>query len=458
MAANIPTALRSADITRFAIRAQQVEKAKPVIAYWCNYWIVNQILSKELHNSDDESMTYTMTLMDRLEQTKAEHENDDAVMDDVAGQAYCEQFGSETFQRAENTMKANKVSRQTADTFQAAATFLDLSHIWGPLDPEIASKIKYSKFHALRIAKALKAGEDPNLSNPAPEPEPNQEEPELDPNDPEVRALSGDDTADQNQLGPRQPSVEEVPDEHDRLQRHLAQRSILDQSLHPSRAPSIPRQPERAVSPLQDVNGEQYYHGAANGEVSPLGPSSPPRELSEGGGYFPRVPGEDDDTRNSGLPDTPANQPWNAHSADMPSAAPLRQSPQDSTSQPPPELNRTTHDQSSQPLHINQADIPQAQLPLQQGPHLSQPSIPSYPRQAPQRPPQTIPPSTASSRAPIQYSDSQGSSNQQNNTVDEEAIMKAQKHARWAISALNFEDVNTAVKELRGALQTLGAS
>lgn len=41
--------------------------------------------------------------------------------------------------------------------------------------------------------------------------------------------------------------------------------------------------------------------------------------------------------------------------------------------------------------------------------------------------------------------------------VDEEAIAKAQKHARWAISALNYEDMPTAVKELREALKTLGA-
>ena len=46
---------------------------------------------------------------------------------------------------------------------------------------------------------------------------------------------------------------------------------------------------------------------------------------------------------------------------------------------------------------------------------------------------------------------------QANYLTDEEAILKAQKHARWAISALNFEDVNTAVKELRGALDSLGA-
>jgi vacuolar protein sorting-associated protein VTA1 len=35
--------------------------------------------------------------------------------------------------------------------------------------------------------------------------------------------------------------------------------------------------------------------------------------------------------------------------------------------------------------------------------------------------------------------------------------MTSQKHARWAISALNFEDVNTAVKELKFALEALGA-
>jgi len=42
--------------------------------------------------------------------------------------------------------------------------------------------------------------------------------------------------------------------------------------------------------------------------------------------------------------------------------------------------------------------------------------------------------------------------------TDDESIMAAQKHAKWAISALNFEDVGTAVKELRTALQSLGAS
>ena len=84
MAANVPAGLKAADISRFAMRAAQVETVKPVIAYWCklyrssglarpdqvigNYWIVNQILSKNQYTADTESKRYATTLMDKLEQ------------------------------------------------------------------------------------------------------------------------------------------------------------------------------------------------------------------------------------------------------------------------------------------------------------------------------------------------------------------------------------------------------
>jgi vacuolar protein sorting-associated protein VTA1 len=41
---------------------------------------------------------------------------------------------------------------------------------------------------------------------------------------------------------------------------------------------------------------------------------------------------------------------------------------------------------------------------------------------------------------------------------DEKSIAEAMKHAKWAISALNFDDAATAVKELRIALRALGAN
>jgi uncharacterized membrane-anchored protein YjiN (DUF445 family) len=74
------------------------------------YLIVNRILQKGLHTESDECMTYTTNLMDKLEKTKAEQATNDAIHDDMAAQAYVEQFAQDTFQRAENAVKASKVT------------------------------------------------------------------------------------------------------------------------------------------------------------------------------------------------------------------------------------------------------------------------------------------------------------------------------------------------------------
>jgi vacuolar protein sorting-associated protein VTA1 len=354
-------------------------------------------------------------------------------------------------------VRANKASRQTADTFQASATFLDLLQIWGQLEPEIVTKSKYAKYHALRIAKAVKAGEDPNLSNPKIEPE-EEELPQLDADDPDVQMLNGGKSLQ------RQPSVVEVPDETDRTQRHLAQRSHLDESLHPSRAPSIPREGEARQPSIEHIPDEahrlqstlapqstldQSLHPSRTQtpppphsgiyDVSPLRQPTDPidpanevtaispisaedsseRKSSIGGNYFPAVP-------------APLSQP-----PDAPDTFAFHAPPSEPSLPEPP---RTFH-------HIPHThSMPSEKPPTRSSPpppqrhhgHFLPPSEPIPPAIAPQsQPRQQIP------QAPVE--------------IDEQAIMKAQKHARFAISALNFEDVPTAVKELRGALATLGA-
>lgn len=47
-------------------------------------------------------------------QMKSRYPGDAAIADDVEGRAYVEQFGMETFERADKTMTANKVSRWDA--------------------------------------------------------------------------------------------------------------------------------------------------------------------------------------------------------------------------------------------------------------------------------------------------------------------------------------------------------
>jgi vacuolar protein sorting-associated protein VTA1 len=437
------------------------------------------------------------------------------------GKAYVEQFGLETFERADNAVRANKASRQTADTFQASATFLDLLQIWGPLEPEIAAKIKFAKYHALRIAKALKAGEDPNLSNPKPQTPVDEALPVLDPNDADVQALEG-----RSVTKSRQPSVVEVPDEADKIQKSLAQRSLMDESLHPSRDPSVPpavtRQPtvtdvtdeahriqsalarqssidqslhpSRApsappandVSPLPEQDATDFYTNTTDepAEISPLDPPSE-RKPSVGGNYFPVVPSEPTlpsapttiapappylpstpttlGKVNTDLPPAPSepsvtsasarselgaalNAPPGRHSPPLPPhrhGTPLTHVPPGQpTSQIPPTFQPQTH-QSHQPINppqVRQARGPVPPVPqFQQSPPVIAPS-PIHP--PPQQPAAAIAP-------PPQPS---------NVVIDEEAVMRAQKHARWAISALNFEDVPTAIRELRGALASLGAA
>lgn len=55
--------------------------------------------------------------------------------------------------------------------------------------------------------------------------------------------------------------------------------------------------------------------------------------------------------------------------------------------------------------------------------------------------------------APAPYVPSQPS-----HGLDDNTVQLAQKHARWAVSALTFDDVDTAIKELRNSLKCLGAS
>lgn len=52
-----------------------------------------------------------------MDQSKADHRDNEAIVDDPAGQAYVDQFGMETLERAENAMKLNKATRYSIHCF-----------------------------------------------------------------------------------------------------------------------------------------------------------------------------------------------------------------------------------------------------------------------------------------------------------------------------------------------------
>ncbi|KAF4344084.1 vacuolar sorting-associated VTA1 like [Fusarium beomiforme] len=395
MAEPLPAALKIPEVSRFINRANQLRSIKPAIAYWCEYHAVNQIVGKGLHNTDDDTFEFTKTLIERLETTKTERADDDAIVDNAAGQAYVEQFAQQTFDRAERTLRANKVTRQTADTFDAAATFFDLTREWGDPDPEVVKKIKFAKWNAARILKAIREGKDPNETNPnAPEPEP---EVALDPSDPEVQALSGVPRA----------SVEDAPDAGDPP-------SVPTFTDAPPRIPDdpgyFPPQPQHQPQPEPFVPSPLSQSPTPG---LPGGPPSPPPV-----GLPPTV---------SPVPETPAQ--------------PATQIPPQPSPQIPTKLPSHFAPPPPQPFIPS---APPSWTPTPSAPH---PAAANPPPVIPQAPaPQPSAPAPAP--VPVQTTGF---------ATDHRDINQAQKHAKWAISALNFEDVPTAVQELRNALRMLGA-
>lgn len=326
-----------------------------------------------------------MQLMEKMENYKSANAANDAVVDDMAAKAYIENFALETFNRGDEAQRVNNVTKQTADTFQASVTFMDLLSIWSPLEPEIAAKSKFAKFHALRIARAFKAGEDPNATNPVVEKPPMPDVSVSDDIEAELQNLENDAAV------YKAPSVETVSDDG-----------------QPSRSVFIPQGDSMAPPPLPTTASLPQ-----TSDVSPIEPAETrsSRAPSIGGGYFPEVP---DAMSNS-------------------AAAPiLPSSPADfyNKMQPPPVLP------PSQPLGTEPEERPSVPTPHQT------------------RSPVAATPALQPPAAPVVASGPPAGGYY----TDDDAIMAAQKHAKWAISALNFEDVETAVKELRFALHSLGAS
>lgn len=231
--------------------------------------------------------------------------------------------------------------------------------------------------------------------------------------------------------------MEEVPDEQDREQRHLAVQSNIDQSLHPSRASSLPRpaiETPPAISPPAESNDAAPR---SQDETPPFQDATQnPRHNSIGGGYFPEI-SSDTQTHTH---DQSQQQDLGAPSPELsiPPSAPMDDL-QDFYNIPSPAPGPTIAPAAP---FSPQLPRPEVQIP---------PAIPaSFPYLQPSAPP-------ASSFAPTSAVGSRSVAAPQSYITDDEAILLAQKHAKWAISALNFEDVPTAVKELRIALKALGA-
>jgi len=146
-------------------RAAELQTREPVISYYCKLYAVNCAINSGKSRSP-EATQFLGNLLSTLEQEKSSLEGNEAISNELVGKAYLETFALKIFLSGDNVDRAGKANRTTAKAFLAAANFLEVLKHFGPLDPEAEEKIRYAKWKATDILKALKEGRQPTPGPP----------------------------------------------------------------------------------------------------------------------------------------------------------------------------------------------------------------------------------------------------------------------------------------------------
>ncbi|KAK4055700.1 hypothetical protein OIV83_000246 [Microbotryomycetes sp. JL201] len=409
-------------LSPYLARAKELATVEPVISYWCTYYALQQAI--EIESKDADSNAYLLSLMDKLEQAslalpwmKEQLKDKDTVTDDAAASAYVENFAIKVFAQADNEDRAGKSSRMTAKKFLAAANFLEILGVFGDMSGEISEKIKYSKWKASDISKSLREGKKPTPGPAGGLP------------DTELSASVADVTK----------------DEAKELAKELAELGTEEERAKATMGDGAPAQNTRSAK----ASGTESASSASSSYSFPQVPASAP--LPSPG----PIPEEYDNSLQSTMPVSFDSTHVSDNSQS--SFAPDR----DDTSTPVPPTTHQTAELAPPPPHepnssgFASAVFPSApsSIPKPTAP----PAAPSNPVAANIPSPSPVPNVLSERAAPsTPLPTATATAAALPDTLDPMVVSNIQKHAKWAISALNYDDYETARKELRLALSMLG--
>ncbi|KAG1234079.1 hypothetical protein G6F68_002826 [Rhizopus microsporus] len=164
-------------ITPYIQRGQELLSREPVVAYYAQYYAAKLAISRGPRTK--ETNEYLSHLLESLETQKKNLGDNEAVTNDLVGYAHIENFALKIFLNADNEDRAGKASKKTAKTFLAASVFLELLKTFGDIDSEVEAKIKYAKWKAADIMKALREGRQPTAGPPIDESEQQEQVPSI---------------------------------------------------------------------------------------------------------------------------------------------------------------------------------------------------------------------------------------------------------------------------------------
>ncbi|WWC91223.1 uncharacterized protein L201_006165 [Kwoniella dendrophila CBS 6074] len=482
-------------------RANELKKVEPVVAYWCCFSAAQKALAVKQRTKED--TLFLMSVIDALEEMKAILANNEAVTSEAAGAALVEAFALKVFMSADNDDRAGNTGKATIRKFVVAGQFIEVLKCFeGGMTDEMEQKLQYARWKAADGAKALREGRTPVSGPPIPE-----EENDLNP----FPAIPSELPTEPPLPPPKSPPAQGRGSFSSQTRPTMASNSSNTSTPIVSPRPSPQPGNRPPLSGLQtseeDLRAPIRNHSTGSGAWSTAAtpglpeddnelhfptnrpdvilpsapPLSPPDKGSPGDKKNVRFMGPD------GAPLSPASTHITVSSYDAPPPPPPTDfasppgSPKPSPKvvlQPPPQ-GRPRGD-SSASASSRSGNLPvdgtpknttsTSNIPITKPKPTSQPAKPTTNSSVTIPPPP--PPSLASypvhppsQPQPHGLGLTSPQPQQQNITpalgptrtnLNRREVETVQKHAKWAVSALEFDDFETARSELRKALNMLG--
>ncbi|XP_075233212.1 vesicle trafficking 1 isoform X2 [Lycorma delicatula] len=152
-----PASLRA--IQHYLKTAAEHDDRDPVVSYWCRLCALQTAL--KIDKKSDEAKVFLMGLMDWLEVSKKNMRENESVTNEVAAQAYIENYALKLFFWADGQDRAGIFNKNVVKAFYTAGMLMDVLCVFGELTDEVVANRKYAKWKAAYIHNCLKNGEMP---------------------------------------------------------------------------------------------------------------------------------------------------------------------------------------------------------------------------------------------------------------------------------------------------------
>merc|ERR1719248_397988 len=382
----------------FLKRAEEVERADALVAYYCRLRAAEEGLA--LEDRAPETTELLGEVLGKLEAAKEVLE-----LEEEADRMHCEGFAMSIFEKADRADRAGAASLGTAKAFYASSVFMEVCRQFGELDADLEAKQKYAVWKASDIRKALKRGERPAPGPPG-----------------------GEAAAEAQAAAPGPPEAPEPAGSAEAEGAGVGEQQQWGAGEEPSPAPPAggAAAPEERPDPADALEVDELGLPKAPLQGAPL---SPTMGIDVNQFTLPTMP------RPDGEEGPPSCVPGGGQ--DAPPGEPPRSGERARVSGPPP----------PDPTGAAAAPPPAALPPS--APPAPAPSAPSAPPPAAGRAP-AAPPAVARASAPLPPPQPRPGFKPSLSDV-----MAAKKNARFAVSSLGFEDIPGAVDFLTKALEHL---